>query len=141
MHHLIYLSTPAHPFSDDELHDLLIRVRAKNNELDVTGMLFYGPGQFLQLLEGDELTLAALYERIGQDGRHHSLVKLADKEIVGRSFGDWAMAFRPLDPTLFRYVHGYQPLEEVDLHNRGLSHADVMLLDMLRQHLLDASSR
>lgn len=138
MHHLIYLSTPTHPLSDAQLRELLTQVRAKNNELNVTGMLFYGPGQFLQLLEGDELTLAALYERIGQDGRHHSLVKLADKEVVGRSFGDWAMAFRALDPALFRYVHGYQPLEAVELRNTGLSHADVMLLDVLRQHLLDA---
>lgn len=137
MHHLIYLSTPTDPLSDAELRALLTQVRVKNAALDVTGMLFYGPGQFLQLLEGDELTLAALYEQIGQDGRHHSLVKLADKEVAGRSFGDWAMAFRPLDAATFDLVHGYQPLAEVDLRNTGLSHADVMLLELLRQHLLD----
>lgn len=137
MHHLIYLSTPTKPLSDAELRELLTQVRARNTELNVTGMLFYGADQFLQLLEGDALTLAALYERIGQDARHHSLVKLADKDVVGRSFGDWAMAFRPLEPALFQYVHGYQPLEEVRLANTGLSHADVMLLELLRTHLLD----
>ncbi|RAK67998.1 BLUF domain-containing protein [Hymenobacter edaphi] len=136
MHHLIYLSTPSHALTDAELGELLRSARARNAELNVTGMLFYGPGHFLQLLEGDELTLAALYEHIGQDARHHSLVKLADKAVVGRSFGDWAMAFRPLDPELFRYVHGYQPLEDVNLVNTGLSHADVMLLELLRTHLL-----
>lgn len=139
MHQLIYLSTPTHSLSDTQLRELLNQVRAKNAELDVTGVLFYGASQFLQLLEGDALTLAALYERIGQDGRHHSLVKLADKEVVGRSFSDWAMAFHPLDSGLFRHVHGFTPLDEVDLAHTGLSRADVMLLEMLRQHLLDAS--
>ncbi|RTQ47146.1 BLUF domain-containing protein [Hymenobacter gummosus] len=136
MHHLIYLSTPTQPLNDAELHALLTTARAKNAELDVTGMLFYGPGHFLQLLEGDEITLAALYEQIGTDVRHHSLVKLADKSIAGRSFLDWSMAFRPLDAALFDYVHGFKTLEEVDLTRTGLSRADVMLLDMLRAHLL-----
>jgi Sensors of blue-light using FAD len=135
MHHLIYLSTPTQPLTDAELRELLTRARAKNAELNVTGLLFYGPGHFLQLLEGDAVTLAALYEQIGTDARHHSLVKLADKPVAGRSFLDWAMAFRPLDPALFDYVHGFRTLEEVDLTVTGLSRADIMLLDMLRAHL------
>lgn len=54
MHQLIYLSSAAVKFTEDELKGLLIKARKKNLARELTGMLLYIEGNFIQVLEGDK---------------------------------------------------------------------------------------
>ena len=57
MYSLIYVSIATKPFSAAELVDLLKHARRNNEKAEVTGMLLYKEGNFMQALEGEERRL------------------------------------------------------------------------------------
>lgn len=90
---LIYTSAATVQFSQKQLKELLHKARQNNESLGVSGMLVYNEGSFLQILEGEEESLTALYEKIEKDERHDNVKLLLRKEIEERSFGEWKMGF------------------------------------------------
>src|SRR5690349_10256458 len=90
---ITYASAAVAPFSEFELAQLLRHARVKNARLDVTGMLLYHEGSFLQVIEGDARVVEALFATIGCDPRHSRVLALLRREIEARHFGDWAMGF------------------------------------------------
>jgi len=97
LHSLVYVSAAVDSFSDDALQELLTRARRKNAQLDVTGLLLYSDGNFMQYLEGSQATVGTLFEEICRDPRHHRVITLVDEPVARREFGDWAMAYRRVD--------------------------------------------
>jgi hypothetical protein len=136
MHHVIYLSWATAPFSDQQLHDLLREARSHNTQYDVTGIMLYGNGCFVQVLEGEQATVSALYERIKQDGRHRDVTTFADKTIAQRAFGEWAMAFHHASPQQLAQVSGYLTPDQVQVDAKRLALADIHLIDLLRSFTL-----
>ncbi|MBK9207916.1 MAG: BLUF domain-containing protein [Anaerolineales bacterium] len=63
---IIYVSTSVRLLSDDELMDILKVSRENNSVSDVTGLLLYKGGNFMQVLEGPEDVVNALYEKSKQ---------------------------------------------------------------------------
>jgi Sensors of blue-light using FAD len=90
---IIYSSAATVPFSEAALTVLLGRARTNNARLDVTGMLLYHEGSFLQVVEGMAPVLETLFAKIGQDKRHNRIMTLLKREVDERHFGDWAMGF------------------------------------------------
>jgi len=97
LYHLVYLSAATDAFSEDDLTDILAASRRNNPKRDITGMLLYSDGGFIQVLEGPKQEAFDLYEKIEQDPRHSSTVKLADGPIEERSFSGWEMGFQEMD--------------------------------------------
>lgn len=122
--------------SDEELAKLLTQAREANARQNITGALVYGENQFMQIIEGDEATLAMLYAKLLQDGRHGQVFKFADKPIAQRSFAEWSMAFRPVSAEQFAQLAGYLTPEELNLQAPGLSATDDMLLQMMKSFVL-----
>lgn len=79
-------TTVPHP---GDLDLLVARARARNRSLDVTGMLLFEDGCFLQTLEGPPTALAALWASIRQDGRHNHIEVLSEHMVTARLFSDW----------------------------------------------------
>ena len=104
---LVYVSSAVSPFSKSELADLLARSRANNESLGISGMLLYKDGNFMQVLEGEEEPVRALYEKIGTDPRHDGAITLHQSFAQERQFPDWSMGFRNLDSPELRTVPGY----------------------------------
>lgn len=69
----------------------------KNETHDITGVMFFVNGQFVQILEGSEAPLRALLKNIEADPRHKNLTYLMDEEIQQRGFADWSMEVFHLD--------------------------------------------
>lgn len=97
MRRIVYLSSATRLMSDADLMELLRVSRVNNARDDVTGMLFYQGGNFIQLLEGESATIDTIYARIEKDPRHHGCLRMLDGEAEERLFADWSMAFRPAD--------------------------------------------
>jgi hypothetical protein len=95
MFQLIYTSRANQEFSAADLKRLLMRSRANNSSVHVTGMLLYHDRAFLQALEGDETSVRSVFNRIENDPRHTGLSTLRDQKSFGerRIFGDWSMGF------------------------------------------------
>ena len=72
--------------------EILTVSRRNNAAVSITGVLLQHGRRFLQVLEGDPDGVAATVVRIEQDPRHIALVRLAEREIEAREFGDWSMA-------------------------------------------------
>ncbi|MGI8436962.1 MAG: BLUF domain-containing protein [Chthoniobacterales bacterium] len=70
---LVYVSRAADSFSADDLLELLRQSRENNERAGVSGMLLFKERRFLQLLEGDEASVRATFQRIQRDPRHHEI--------------------------------------------------------------------
>jgi hypothetical protein len=90
---IVYASTAVRPMDLAALEALLAQARNLNRESDVTVLLVYCDGTFLQCLEGEAAELEITYARILGSRRHHRIVELLNAPIAGRSFTEWRMAF------------------------------------------------
>ena len=93
---LIYRSTATRQLTPNELLELLEQSRIKNARLNITGMLLFHGGCFMQLLEGDETVVRDLYSTIAADARHHWVTLVMTGPNGARDFPDWTMGFRDL---------------------------------------------
>ncbi|WP_336245489.1 BLUF domain-containing protein [Hymenobacter psoromatis] len=93
-------------FEEPALLHLLRQCRLANERNCITGVLMYGEGQFIQVLEGCPAAVRRLYARIAADPRHGRLEILADGPMRWREFQGWHMSFAPL-PAAYPEVPGY----------------------------------
>lgn len=119
--YLIYVSSAVRPFTDTALTDLLAQAREKNSKLEITGMLLYKDGNFMQVLEGEETTVRQLYATILNDPRHHKLVLLDTGNLAERRFSDWSMGFRNLNDKAIQSIPGFS-----QFMNQSLTAAEFM---------------
>lgn len=96
MFSLTYVSSAVKPFSACELRALLEHCVAANRSRDVTGMLLYKDGNFMQVLEGDKTIVQDVHETILRDPRHRGLMTLLEEDVGSRAFSDWSMGFKHL---------------------------------------------
>jgi len=104
---IIYVSSATHPFTNAELLELLTKCRDNNTRLEVTGMLLYKDGNFMQVLEGEEATVRALYAKVERDPRHGGVITLLQGHGEERQFPDWSMGFRDLNSPEAIATPGY----------------------------------
>jgi hypothetical protein len=93
---LEYVSTLVRPFSRAETDQLLASSRVRNAAAGVTGMLVFRGQRAMQLLEGEDADVRALYRRIAEDPRHRDVVRVWESVHDQRRFPDWAMQFDDL---------------------------------------------
>jgi hypothetical protein len=91
---LIYFSSAVGPMETEQLDDLLMQSRRNNLCYDLTGLLLYGDGSFMQLLEGPDEWVEQIYGRILRDSRHRNLLEIDYSLRSERQFSEWSMAFR-----------------------------------------------
>ena len=73
VYHLIYSSSAVVRLTQRELLELLTISRQKNEARELTGMLLYRDGVYLQYLEGPANEVIKLLTRLRQDDRHTSI--------------------------------------------------------------------
>jgi hypothetical protein len=72
----------------------IARTSLRNNaRLGVTGALYFDGMQFFQVLEGEEGTVACLFDAIRADARHCDVKTVARRPILQRRFAGWPMKF------------------------------------------------
>ena len=91
---LVYISRETSPMSSKDLEDILSVSRRNNQPAEITGMLIFKNGEFMQALEGKRDDVEKLYRIISQDQRHKDILVLARKEIPQRCFEEWSMGFK-----------------------------------------------
>ena len=96
MYFIIYSSSAKGKPGENEFRNLLNQCHRNNPELDITGLLLYNNGQYLQIIEGRKENVQALYQVISQDTRHEQVHILAEGSQIGRNFPDWAMGFKAI---------------------------------------------
>ena len=129
---LIYVSSSVKLMNDNELLDILKVSRENNSSKDITGLLLYKGGNFMQALEGPDEMVLALYEKIKLDARHKDVSIISSEQIQARQFPAWEMAFTNLDNPETRNEPGYSQFLEndftVDVYRKNPLRAYSMLL-------------
>ena len=114
-----------------ELGHLFTEARSNNKKRGITGALLLSEDRFVQVLEGDEDAVRALFTHIERDGRHDSVSVLESGMVARRLFARWAMAKVAEDGEpdipLIAHVEGISPAA-----GRGTSPEQDEVLDAMR---------
>ena len=106
---LIYTSLAIHDMSSDDLTKILDKSRENNAKRNISGLLLYKSGNFLQVLEGPEQAVMESYEVIRHDSRHYQITTVIKRSIVKRDFSQWKMGFTTLSEDDARQIAGFSP--------------------------------
>ncbi|WP_324025370.1 BLUF domain-containing protein [Maribacter sp. BPC-D8] len=102
MFQLTYQSKISPELTIDEIESILIDARKKNNARGITGCLVYFEESIVQILEGEEEEVMALFSKIKNDNRHHTLDLLWEGPSRQRYFPKWDMAlYAPVDDSQY----------------------------------------
>lgn len=91
MHSLLYVSHSLIRPGSKEMEEIASHSQLRNAQSGLTGYLFHDNGCFLQVIEGLEDDVTAVYSSIQRDPRHENVRTLRYEEIDRRAFGAWAM--------------------------------------------------
>jgi hypothetical protein len=111
---LIYVSSATRLFNEEELLNLLQFSRSNNEQIEITGMLLYKGGNFMQVIEGPEEVVTTLYQKILRDPRHAGVMLLSKQPLKERQFPDWSMGFQNLDKLSPEEIPGYSTFLDED---------------------------
>jgi hypothetical protein len=94
---LIYVSRATRKLSLRDTMAIQDAAKPNNEAHGITGLLCFGGGYFLQVLEGEGDVVSDTFVRIARDPRHDE-VRLVDYSIIqARRFDDWSMRLINLD--------------------------------------------
>ena len=93
LYQLVYSSLATEKMPKSKLYKILVQARSANASKDVTGLLVFVDGIFLQVLEGERDVVTALMKKIGSDPRHKDVKIISDSEVSTRTFATWRMAY------------------------------------------------
>ena len=124
LYRLLYVSSASHRMSHQELVDLLQQSRRNNERQGITGMLLYKDGDFMQVIEGEEGAVRALFARIDQDPRHGGSTVLMQGPAETRLFGEWSMGFREAREAELQQLPGFSDFMNQSLAAAALGRRD-----------------
>lgn len=90
---LVYSSAPTKKMMKSHLYMILRQSRINNKLNNVTGLLIFVDDLFFQVLEGEEITVKNIFERIKKDKRHQNINILFEGNVKERAFPKWEMAY------------------------------------------------
>lgn len=93
----IYVSLAAPDFTEHETLQLLRQARTANRKHDVSGMMLYIGGQFLQVLEGSPAMVDVVSSTLFRDTRQMQCI--SKESIAEREFPEWTMGFEAVEPA------------------------------------------
>jgi hypothetical protein len=120
---LLYISQPTHGISKEQLQDILQSSRRNNSTLNITGVLVYGGGLFMQVLEGPEENVLRLYVKILDDQRHRNSLIVFISAANERIFKNWSMGVIESDPLEFQHISELRAQRLEAVHAKTFTHA------------------
>lgn len=131
MIHLIYISSATKAFSEEELFNLLEKSRERNKKQDITGMLIYKDGAFLQVLEGEEKDVDEIYQSVLNDDRNTANYLIERIKIRERNFPNWSMGFKDLTSQNIDELDGYSELMNKELTSDEIAKCKDMAVKLI----------
>jgi len=111
---LIYSSKATSKMMLSHLIGILRKARINNKLSDVTGLLVFVDGTFLQVLEGEESTVKDLMEKISEDPRHRDIKVILGSNVERRTFSNWEMAYTSPSAKILAMWSGLKNTRTVD---------------------------
>ena len=90
---LLYLSEISATTSASAIAELVVQARLHNKTRGITGLLLFDGEHFIQSLEGEQVDVMALMNRIECDDRHFNVTHLHKGLVATRQFQNFAMGY------------------------------------------------
>lgn len=90
---LVYRSLADPNLTQADVLNILRRSQVKNHQEQISGLLIFRNGQFLQLIEGPPLAVHALLKTIQEDQRHREIEVLYESFVDEPTMPTWAMGY------------------------------------------------
>lgn len=120
--------------TEADLVHILSNSRENNKAKHITGMLIYGDGTFIQVLEGNPEDVDNVYDKITQDKRHKNLIVLATGSLNKRNFPDWTMGFTTVNGKELAELNGYINPRDKNFLATENPHAAISVLKTFAQN-------
>lgn len=137
LHRLIYASVASQGVTVEEARSILASSRRNNEKSNITGVLLFSDGRFIQILEGSPAALDGLLDILRRDLRHRNLDVLSRDAIEHRNFPDWSMAYIGEQEHLSA-ITGLSSLDAVVEKLKGDNQFAASFVAGCQQHLLTA---
>lgn len=109
------------PLSENEIKEIGIISSRNNQKQDITGVLIYFRELFFQIIEGDDVKIDCLYEKIGQDKRHADILCLkTEYQVEDRYFPNWSMNVINLDNNTDALIYPVKILLQTITESHGI---------------------
>jgi FAD-dependent sensor of blue light len=94
---IVYVSSASRSLDERKLLPMLKTFRENNARANITGLLLYKGGNFMQAIEGPKAQVQELFKRIQEDPRHTAVYKVLERPITKREFSNFSMGFQNVD--------------------------------------------
>ena len=129
---LVYISRESWKMRRQELFLILTQSRDYNSQHDITGLLLYHDGRFIQALEGEQDEVEKLYyKKIKKDPRHKQVETVLTRDIEKRNFPGWHMGFVSAYEEEKRNIFGFSRFLEPNYDIEQISKQTSDVWDLL----------
>ncbi|MBO2008770.1 BLUF domain-containing protein [Hymenobacter negativus] len=137
LYSVIYRSQASRAVHEVTLTSLLRKARLYNQQTQITGLLLFAKGHFLQLLEGPEPALSDLYARINDDPRHYDVRTLAYGPIEKRAFARCPLVYAPVEAAFIEKAARCLPTAPVGVTPAPCQEVHQLLRTFAQGHALE----
>ncbi|MCZ4318423.1 BLUF domain-containing protein [Aequorivita viscosa] len=120
---IVYISNALRLIEKEQLDELFYRSVRNNKTKDITGVLLYKEGTFIQILEGQDLALSDMLKVFEQDKRHNNITIVLDKIITKRLFINFTTGLSSL-----KNAPHLNHIESILKNCQGPSHSHTILV-------------
>jgi hypothetical protein len=92
----------------EEIDSLLSQCCKNNLEKDITAVLLYTEGNFLQVIEGPEVVMLELFELIKKNMRLRGSITIVNAKVNKVYIPKWKMGFCTFGSEVLRKIKGYE---------------------------------
>ncbi|RZM07873.1 MAG: BLUF domain-containing protein [Pedobacter sp.] len=132
---IMYVSVVSEDTFKKELQDILSVSRSWNKSHRITGILAYIEGKlshitycrFIQVIEGPEEEIKAIFEKIKNDKRHSQISVLKEGPTSFRNFATWEMGFEKIDLDKYGELQEFFSLDTKLLADQGNINENIVL--------------
>ena len=132
LNQIVYASKTKKKLEFKDVREMAGKFDASNKLRDITGLLIYGNGYFMQILEGEQFDINELYHKIAIDGRHEGITVLNYAQIALRQFNEWSMGCLLIDsqPEIKEIVEEYFEDNTFNPYNLSPEQANLFLSEV-----------
>jgi hypothetical protein len=120
--------------SEEDISSLLHKARQYNLEHNITGILLYIDGDFLQILEGNKHDVYDLFLKIKTDTKHRGIIVVHEGKKAARQFKEWTMGFHSSSYKEITDITGLKDINKNNLQNIDNKKALLLLNTFVKSH-------
>ncbi|MGC6432298.1 MAG: BLUF domain-containing protein [Jejuia sp.] len=105
---ICYISNSTESDSIENIKKMYSKAKTNNAQNNISGILIYHKGNYLQVLEGTHKDVDETYNRISKDHRHKNLIKVINTDTEYRIFEEYNFGFTIVrDSSEFKELKAY----------------------------------